>query len=152
MEQYDQIFCEHYSEKGFSIIEGQELLDMLETEPHKKTALASAHLSKIYESASGNDCGDSNLYLDWKWKIAVSKAKPFMILGAIGYEPMSNTSAYVSYLYIRKAYQRQGIGKSLISSLRFKNIILKPETNMSHAFFKHLGFAEYANGFMSQEH
>lgn len=74
----------------------------------------------------------------WDWVYARRADK---LVGAMGYEMVRAGTSVINFLYIRKAYQRTGIGTQLIQSQFLDEIVLVASAEYaSDGFYTKLGF------------
>ena len=136
-DRYDSLFGEGHAVSGYNILNRSQYLESLKTmAPCAKTGYCDTVVSNLYEASTLEESGImSGFFSDYHWLMAVSKTPEVpLVMGALGYE-MVGDNTYVSYLYVRDYYKRQGIGSDLLNMIEMhteNKIVLLPELSLIH--------------------
>lgn len=77
-----------------------------------------------------------------KWVYAVTDCSVPVVVGACGYIDDDPKCSVVSFLYIRQAYQKKGIGQHFLGMVesKSKRVALIPEDESACKFYKKMGY------------
>ena len=143
---YDHVFGDAYKQCSYKILNRAQYINSVQKQPEEKSNFCDELMTELHYSATGIHMPVlEGLYADWEWLIVVSNVtKSPLVMGAIGYERQGDSN-YVSFLYIRNAYQGMGLGSKLLGIVE-KNtkdkVVLLPDSSSAESWYKKRGYSE----------